>query len=311
MNALVEKALTLWGMGGASYQLAAARENHVFRVEHQNQTYALRLHRQGYRTDRELLSELQWMDACGKGGIGVPTPIASLNNSHLQRVNGTQVSLLTWLDGEPMGKTGEPLETSHRTELFRTLGEQMARLHSISDQWTPPPDFQRVSWNRDGLLGNAPVWGRFWENPTLSIEDRNLFETIREAAKRDLARIENNLDCGLIHADLVRENVLVDGDTLNFIDFDDGGYGFRLFDVATTLLKNIGEDDFPALETAFIEGYVSLRQIDFAQLDLFLLLRSATYVGWIMPRMDEASADMRNARFIEQTRKLAEKYLAD
>ena len=34
--------------------------------------------------------------------------------------------------------------------------------------------------------------------------------------------------------DLVRENVMVDGDKLQLIDFDDGGFGFNLYDLATT-----------------------------------------------------------------------------
>jgi Ser/Thr protein kinase RdoA (MazF antagonist) len=38
-----------------------------------------------------------------------------------------------------------------------------------------------------------------------------LFETFRDFARKDLDRLAEGLDYGLIHADLVRENVLVDG----------------------------------------------------------------------------------------------------
>ena len=34
---------------------------------------------------------------------------------------------------------------------------------------------------------------------------------------------------------------------LGLLDFDDGGFGFRVFDLATTLLKNLAEPDYPAL----------------------------------------------------------------
>ena len=144
----------------------------------------------------------------------------------------------------------------------------------------------------------------------MSNEDRDLFIAACSTASQQLAHLEDQLDYGLIHADLVRENVLVDGDSLQFIDFDDGGFGFRLFDLATVLMPNLYEPDFPKLQAALLSGYRSIRNIDTSALDLFMMLRSATYVGWIITRMDEDGSDARNARFIKRTRMLAEDYLS-
>ena len=107
----------------------------------------------------------------------------------------------------------------------------------------------------------------------------------------------------------MRENIIIDGDRLQFIDFDDVGFGFRLFDLATALIKNLGERDYPALRDALISGYREVRAIDIEALELFVLLRSATYVGWIIERMEEPGADRRNASFITTTRHLAQAYL--
>ncbi|MBN8194820.1 hypothetical protein JI667_22230, partial [Bacillus sp. NTK074B] len=63
MSGLVDRALGLWGMDGADHRLFAARENEVHQVRHAGATYALRVHRAGYRTDAELQSELEMMDA--------------------------------------------------------------------------------------------------------------------------------------------------------------------------------------------------------------------------------------------------------
>lgn len=52
------KALPLGGMGGAAVTLVATREKAVYRVDHEAGTYALRLHRYGYRTDDQLTAEL-------------------------------------------------------------------------------------------------------------------------------------------------------------------------------------------------------------------------------------------------------------
>ena len=86
-----EKALTFWGLGEATVILVAARENKVFCVNNDQHCYALRLHRKGYRTNSELLAELDWMAMLDRAGLSVPTPIAGLDGSYLQIVDGVQV----------------------------------------------------------------------------------------------------------------------------------------------------------------------------------------------------------------------------
>lgn len=310
MTAVVETALTLWGMAGADARLIAERENKVYRVDHAGRAYALRLHRPGYCSAAELRSELQWMAAADAGGLGVPAPVASPDGTLLHIIDGVAVDVLTWLDGAPLGKTGTPLAVEDRGVLFRAIGREMARLHAISDAWPLPEGFTRRRWNRAGLLGETPVWDRFWDNPTLAPEDRALFLRFRETASTDLAAVEASLDYGLIHADLVRENVMIDAGRVQLIDFDDSGFGFRLFDLATTLLRNRPEPDYDDLKAALLDGYLSVRPLDLAALDLFVALRATTYVGWIISRMDERGAAARNARFIVTARDLVASYLS-
>ena len=309
MNKTVATALGLWGMENATWRLIAARENRVYRVDYEGQSFALRLHRPEYRTDDELWSELEWMKAMADGGLHVPVPVPSGAGQYMCVVDGIQIDVLTWLSGAPIGKTGEDLQVADRGGLFFRIGREMARLHDLSDAWTPPENFTRCRWDRRGLVGDAPLWGRFWDNPTLSDEDRQLFLRVRDHANARLEKAEDSLDFGLIHADLVRENVMADGDRLQFIDFDDAGFGFRVFDLATTLIKNMPEPDYPQLRDALIEGYRSHRPIDTGMLDFFILLRALTYVGWIITRMDEDGAKMRNQRFVETAGKLVEKAL--
>lgn len=311
MTVVVEKALAHWGMAGADWRLVAERENRVYRINHAGHVFALRLHRPGYCSEAELRSELQWMQVAHAGGLGVPAPVASSAGAFLHIIDGVAVDVLGWLNGQPMGKTGAPLKTDDRQGLFYAIGCEMARLHAVSDAWTLPQGFTRRRWDRDGLLGQAPVWGRFWDNPTLSTEDRTLLLRFRDAAKADLAAREGTLDFGLIHADLVRENVMIDANRVQLIDFDDSGFGFRLFDIATTLLRNRTEPDYHSLKAALLEGYLSVRHLDIAALDLFIALRATTYVGWIISRMKESGAEARNIRFVATARDLAKSYLTE
>ncbi|MEM8701631.1 MAG: homoserine kinase [Pseudomonadota bacterium] len=306
----IEDFLAFWGMGTADFRLVAARENRVFKVSDGAEAYALRLHRPGLRSNEELRSELVWMAELGQNGISVPHPVASQNGDFLLELNGRQASMLTWMSGAPLGRTGQPLDQPDRMGVFFRLGQQMARMHAVSDRWTPPGWFKRIRWERNALVGPDPLWGRFWENPDLDAAGQTLLHRFRRVADARLRELDQLLDTGLIHADLVRENVMVDGQDLHLIDFDDAGYGYRMFDVATALIKNRREPDYPDLQRAFLEGYATERELEVSTLDLFLALRAVSYVGWIIARLDEDGGRRRSKRMILDATELAESYLS-
>lgn len=309
MTGIVDAALPFWGMADAPYRLIAARENQVFRVDHRGMPHALRLHRPGYRSDAELRSELLWLAAAAEAALTVPAPIPAENGAHLVQIDGVQIDMLSWCPGAPLAAPGEMITVADPAAIYHQLGTEMARLHRISDAWTPPPEFSRAAWDRPGLVGACPLWGRFWDNPGLSAGDRRLFERFRKIADHALARLEGRADYGLIHADLVPANVMADGQRVALIDFDDGGFGYRVFEIATAMLPLRRRPDFGALSTALIAGYQSQRAIDLSDLDLFLALRAASYVGWNIARMTEAGGAARNQRFIATARDMIGDYL--
>lgn len=306
MSGTVAKALELWGHANAPFRLIAARENAVYRVDTSTGPFALRLHRQGYRTDAQLRSELDWMAALSIGGLSVPAPIPSQTGALLHVIDDTQVDALTWVQGQTMD---DALNQTNRAATFRNLGAAMARLHTISDAWSPPQSFDRALWDRYGLLGEAPLWDRFWDNPALDRADEELFQQFRNHATEHLHTLEDSLDYGLIHADLVAGNVIIDGTQIHMIDFDDSGYGFRLFDVATALLKHHAAADFVDLQSALLDGYRAHRPLDTTHLALFTALRATTYVGWNITRAQEDATGTRNARFIDTARRMVTAYL--
>ena len=308
-NEVAYKALSHWNLRPARVTLIAERENRVFKVvDSKGKIYALRVHRLHYQSEAAILSELAWMKSLEFSGILVPEPIIAKNGKLLINECGFQIDLLSWLKGKPIGVTGGSLDLSNRLETFFDLGRLLATLHNHSDSWELPPDFVRPKWDKDGILGPKPVWGKFWENPSLNIREKNLFEEGRNKALKILS--SQDFDFGLIHADMVRENILIDGSSLAIIDFDDCGFGYRLFDLATALIKNRSELDYQDLQAAILNGYKTLRIIDVEQLDLFLLLRAFTYVGWIVPRIKEPEAKIRQKRFIKTSMALCEKFLS-
>jgi Ser/Thr protein kinase RdoA (MazF antagonist) len=292
------KAITRWPISAKVITLAAHRENIVYRVEAASgENYALRLHRAGYHSRAALESELQWMAALADRGIRVPKPSLSHHAQYIEEIDGIHVDILSWMPGHAIGSASTALDLQNRSGTFFQLGAALARLHTASDDWQPPQSFVRHAWDTDGLLGETPFWGRFWDNPHLADNERDLMASARDAAQSKLQEIAHDTDYGLIHADAVRENVLLHDNDVCLIDFDDGGYGFRLFDLATVLLKCRLEPDLQELQQSLISGYHSERALDVEHLDFFVALRSFTYVGWIVPRLNEPWAPARLQRF--------------
>jgi Ser/Thr protein kinase RdoA (MazF antagonist) len=309
MRRIVYQAAALWRLDPERLTLAAQRENTVWRAETAQSAYALRLHRAGYRSADELNSELDWMAALHASGMAVPQPLRSTAGRLIEEIDGVAVDLLTWLPGRIVGKHGALDGIADRAGHMRRLGALLARLHDLSDGWTPPAGFTRPRWDRAGLVGATPLWGPFWDNPHLSPDQRALLLAVRDRANAELARAESAQDFGLIHADAITENVMIDGDTLALIDFDDGGWGFRDFDLATVLMRQLAAPDYALLRGALLAGYAARRAVDPRMLDLFLLMRALTYVGWIIPRLAEPGGVERSARALSVVLPLAQAWL--
>ena len=303
-------AAAAWGWSGACAELVATRENWVYKIGATQGPVALRLHRWGLRSEAELRSELQWMAMLGEHGLKLPRPLPALNGALLCQVEGVWVDALTWTTGTPMGRDGVLADLLDAPGVYRSLGRTMAQLHQISDAWSPPPGFQRHAWDAAGLVGEQPVWGRFWEHSHLKAEEAACLRHARELALDCLTSAQTR-DYGLIHADLVPENVILDQGQPQLIDFDDGGWGFRLFDLATSMNRADRAMPDGCLSQALIEGYLAERDIDLRELGLFRALRTFTYVGWIMPRLGEAGAQVRSARFVDAALKAATQLIAD
>lgn len=296
-------ALAAWGDSAALPELVKDRENAVYRVRlGDGRRAALRLHRAGYQTVEAIASELWWMTSLAAAGFPAPRPLPARHGGLLVTGTGPRAaSLLEWLDGAAFGAVGEALSGTPAEQLARhhALGRLVARLHALADGLEPPRWFARPRWDRDGLVGERPFWGPFWENPALDDSERALLLATRDEAGAVLSRLDGQLDSGLIHADLLRENILLRADgSLALIDFDDCGIGYRLYDLATALAQSAGDPELPSRAEALVSGYCSIRALtpqEAALLPMFLTLRLCAGCGWHIPRAGGDMARLRRA----------------
>jgi Ser/Thr protein kinase RdoA (MazF antagonist) len=204
---------------------------------------------------------------------------------------GTLASAVAWVEGAPLGEDRVPLSGSvaEQAATHRALGRLIAQVHATTDSLTLPEGFVRPRWDIDGLLGEAPLWGRFWDHPALTPDEAALARSTRDYLRERLTDHARAADQGLIHADILRENVFVSDGSPSLIDFDDAGFGFRLYDLGTAMIQNLDEPGLAAIAEALVEGYAETRVVDPAMVQVFTLMRRWASVGWTMPRLAAGS----------------------
>ncbi len=322
LQALAEAALAQWGFGPCALRLVKFRENAVFAVTTgSGRRYALRVHRAGYHSDAALRSELQWMLALQASGFDVPQIVPAragelfLAVRHPGVPESRQVDVFEWIDGRQLGNVGEDvaMDPAELARMFRTIGALAARLHNQASSWQRPADFIRHAWDMEGLVGERPLWGRFWDLAALSAGERTLVAQARARLQRDLQVLDKSAAVyGLVHADFAPENLLLDGERIRLLDFDDAGFGWHLFEIATSLYFYTDHAAYPLLREAAIAGYRSERALpeeQLAMLPMFLAARGFTYLGWVHTRQETRTARELTPMLIELACNAARGYL--
>ncbi|QDA35851.1 homoserine kinase (plasmid) [Paracoccus liaowanqingii] len=304
-----QQAAAAWGATDMP-RLIRNRENAVFSITTPQGRGALRLHRPGYQSDAAIRSELWWCEALARVGASVPKALRTRDGTLLHHLpDGRRASLIGWVEGDLMGEGGVPLsgDRAAHADLHRRLGALLAQVHRATDALSLPGDFSRPRWDIPGLLGEAPLWGRFWDHPQLSADESRRMSNIRAACRDRLQDYAaTGPDTGLIHADVLRENVLL-GDHMTLIDFDDSGFGFRLYDLGTVLSQTLSEPHSDAIRNGLVSGYGTLGPADLDMLAVFTLLRTLASVGWTMGRVPPG--DPRHRAYIDRAFLAAERAL--
>ena len=307
LHAIAHRASAHWPLDVTSLTLVSQSENTVFRLETSDRgSFALRLHRPGYHSLPELESEQIWTRALAEGGIAIPKvePTedgryyveASLGTAETTR----QAGLIQWLPGEALAEVlADQPPDSLLHDTYFALGALIAQCHLATLAWTPPAHFSRHAFDHDGFVGNAPFWGRFWELSLTTQSNRERLTAIRDALSAHLqAMPKNRHNFGMIHADLHANNVLRNIDKLFVIDFDDAGFGWHAFDLAVAVYDQLDyfhpTPRFDIASKALMAGYASVRpdcDESFAQLPVFLLIRSLMLLTWIEDRPEVGRED--------------------
>jgi Ser/Thr protein kinase RdoA (MazF antagonist) len=144
-------------------------------------------------------------------------------------------------------------------------------------------------------MGEAPSWGAFWEHAGFTRDQQGLMAATRAKLHVVLGALPRDpAHWGMIHADLHYNNLLIDGEALSVIDFDDAAFGWYLYDLAVALTHHQQRAEFDELQGALLAGYRARRPLseeDEALLPAFLLARRLAVIGWLHQRPEIDAAD--------------------
>ncbi len=312
----LRQALPLWDIApGTQLDLLTISENATFRARSTGTggDLVFRVHRPDYHTRAEIQSELAWIAALRAAGeIRTPRPIPLRDGTLIADIDHggstRHVVAFEFLSGREPGERDDLIAWFHR------LGAIHAGLHAQARAWTPPPGFTRKVWNFDTTLGRTPLWGDWRAGLGLTHADIAILERTAALLDDELARIGTGPETfGLIHADLRLANLLVDGETLALIDFDDCGFSWFLYDFAAAISFIEHEPYVPALMAAWISGYrtrAPLSETQAAQLPTFIMLRRMLLTAWIASHAETPTAQSLGAPYSAGTVALAQAFLA-
>lgn len=292
-------------------------ENATYCVESTDgRRWALRIHRHGYHSKVAIASELAWlMDLRAKGVVVTPQPAKGKNGEIIQEVlhealaQPRYVVLSDWESGK------EPGIHEDLVKPFEILGEVTARLHAHARQWQRPSFFQRFTWDFETSLGvQKPHWGCWRDGMGVDAPKFKLFgRTVELIGKRLASYSKSNERFGLIHCDLRLANLLIDGNAVKVIDFDDCGFGWYMYDAATPVSFYEHEPQVPELIEAWKAGYRKagvLTREDEIEIPTFIMFRRLLLVAWIGSHSETHLAQSMGIPYTEGTVALCENYLS-
>ncbi|MGN0301668.1 MAG: phosphotransferase enzyme family protein [Anaerotardibacter sp.] len=317
-QAIAEEAASLWPFETYEVTFLAFSENATYLVrnpETDEKLGVLRVGRPGYHTLEEYNSEIAWLRQINDyTPLVVANPIPGTDGSYVQMVDKDGITYYCMMAEYLTGITLEnETDLSAAPAHFRMLGEITAYLHRQTEIWNGANKLVRNHWDYETMLGPDAIWGRWWEYPEMTPECQEVLERCCAIIKRRLERYgKTSKNYGIIHADLRDTNIIIDGDQVKVIDFDDFGYGWHVHDLASALTLIETREDVADLVNAWLEGYkkvMPFTDTDFMEIDTFILQRRLQMMAWMGTHQDSTPVQGYMVGYLEGTMELAHRYL--
>ncbi len=273
----------------------------------------LRVHRVDYHDPAAIESELDWLTALREDtGVSTPRVIPATNGDRVVTVQVEGQARHAVLFGVVPGI--EPDEVALDAGSFETLGAITARMHMHARSWPRPPGFSRFTWDWEHSLGDHPRWGRWQDGIGVGPEEAAVLGAAASRIRQRLGAYGQSEDrFGLVHADLRLANLLIDGEEVNVIDFDDCGFSWFMYDFGTAVSFMEHDPRLPDWQEAWLRGYRSHAPLATEHEDMlatFVMMRRLLLVAWMGSHSHSRECQEVGPAYTASSLDLARRYVA-
>ena len=284
---LVPGILKQYGIEASSVENVNHDFNSTFKITTSNgDDLALRINLSMGKSGKEVLAEMQWLEALAEdGSVIAPQPLRTTNGelfitTRFEPLDAdTSVVLFKWVEGEEVGD--EPTQ-----EQLYELGENMARLQKFAKDLSFTdgaflPTINRTLMNSKDLLTSSqpePINDKLYAD---ILKGLTLSDEVFSRISKDQALIP-------IHADLHMSNVIQTKDKLAVIDFDDAGLGLPIQDL---FISNYYIREDTEKEKHLKAGYSSILELPKISDEDYEILLLGRMIVLIDALLDMTSAD--------------------
>lgn len=281
--------------------------NDTYIVRSAGSRYSLRIYRFDIYPRDEIDFEVDALIHLHKSGFPVAFPIPRMSGGYITELKapeGLRYALLTaFVDGEP--------PEYNSVDDFRLCGESAARLHEKSEGFVSEHRKKNLDLKTladDSLRTIEPFLShRPQELASLKYYLESIRQSIREVG-------EDDMDIGFCHGDMHGYNAHLHEGVLTHFDFEECGFGYRLFDLATFRWGAVLGEEQQERWAAFVEGYESVRKISAADIELvdtFVLLRHIWLIAFHMRNAYDFGGELTSDQYIDRQWKRLKRFSSE
>ena len=317
LKLMVAQSVAHWDLSPATViSLLNLSENATFGLnDPAGRELVLRVHRLGYSSADEIRSELAWINALHRdGAIETATPVPGSDGELIQTLESPSRRASRYAVAFERLPGREPDSSRDAVQWFERLGKITAKMHRHARSWDLPAGFCRKRWDLGAMVGPKALWGPWRAAIGLDASGTAVLEQALALISRRLELFGVGADrFGLVHADLRLANLLVDGEDLRIIDFDDCGFSWFMYDYASAISFIEHEPVVPELLRAWCSGYRQVAPLsaeEIEEIPTFVVLRRILLSAWLASHNEVSFARQFGTAYTHGTVSIAQEFLS-
>jgi Ser/Thr protein kinase RdoA (MazF antagonist) len=307
-------AIRQYDLDLARLSLVTNDMNGIFRLDTRaGQKYILRVTLPEGGHDRDhVAAEMAWLASLAHDtGLSVPYPLPARDGALLVEASAEGVpeprlcEIFTWVPGSNLA------DHLSLTNLTR-LGELSARLHAHALHFQPPAGLALLRFERVFPFPEPVILFDESFSDLFPPERRAVFQQAIDWVGTAIDRLKASGEAmRIIHGDLHQWNVRVWRGVLSPIDFEDLMWGWPVQDIATTLYYLLGDENYPAMRAAFMQGYTRVSPWPErypGEIDAFIAARGIGLVNFIL-QDPNPEWRIQTSEFVERVEKRLQRFM--